>query len=665
MASEEPETSPRLRAGPSQGACDLSAHRGGGTVALPWGVGVDGRMRHISAVASGLACECTCPGCGQRLVAKKGQEQAHHFAHRGDVSCRRAYESMLHRLAKQFIQDEGRFCLPPVEASLGSRTVVERGATEFRPDRVEVEVRLEGIQPDVVAYKTTGGEERRLLIEIAVTHFCDEIKRETIRSRQLPAIEIDLSGVSRDAAPDEVRNEILDRAPRRWLFNRHGESALRRLVAEERRKEEAARVRRERAEAAERERVAAAARELLRDVRGSVNGKPSRGSHEQRLGIADMRDAGLGHVLGLEIDGASACLNVVAEIWQGEILARFILPSPFGWNASFETRSVSAHLIRLEMMTPPFRDSIDPAVLRAARGLDCGFRTISDVVHSYLTRIADFGLATLGVDGRWTPVENAVRHARTMVDKAATGRRDIEGLRRHVSDMVAHVRDCGWTARDVQRWLDTQLEAFGRTPRQLAQDGDYALHRLQTDLRTIQRMLTDGVTLADDLHGLPFARFRDARAAELEEREHLRRRIALEEERRLATMRLEEVRSMAIAELGEQEAGTWLALHLERAFGQGAAVPVGLSESQTLRAHRAIQERRREIEQIARREERAAPLREQLLEIAIAHRDRQWAELWMRSPNRNLRNRRPVDLCIDRTGFDTCLTALRLERRKS
>ena len=43
--------------------------------------GKNGKLVDINDVPSGLECECTCPGCGGKLVAKKGEDTAHHFAH--------------------------------------------------------------------------------------------------------------------------------------------------------------------------------------------------------------------------------------------------------------------------------------------------------------------------------------------------------------------------------------------------------------------------------------------------------------------------------------------------------------------------------------------------------------------------------------------------------
>ena len=58
----------------------------------------DGRLLHIGEVPSGLACNCVCPGCGRRMVAKKGDVQAHHFAHNAQQdgrSCASAGETAL------------------------------------------------------------------------------------------------------------------------------------------------------------------------------------------------------------------------------------------------------------------------------------------------------------------------------------------------------------------------------------------------------------------------------------------------------------------------------------------------------------------------------------------------------------------------------------------
>lgn len=51
-------------------------------IRIPFAFRIDtGEMVSIDEVARGLACNCKCPSCGGRLVAKKADVNAHHFAH--------------------------------------------------------------------------------------------------------------------------------------------------------------------------------------------------------------------------------------------------------------------------------------------------------------------------------------------------------------------------------------------------------------------------------------------------------------------------------------------------------------------------------------------------------------------------------------------------------
>lgn len=66
----------------------------------------NGDFVHIDEVPKGLACNCYCPSCKEKLVAKNGGTiRIHHFAHASGVDCEGAYESMLHQLAKLRIQE--------------------------------------------------------------------------------------------------------------------------------------------------------------------------------------------------------------------------------------------------------------------------------------------------------------------------------------------------------------------------------------------------------------------------------------------------------------------------------------------------------------------------------------------------------------------------------
>ena len=73
---------------------------------LTYAFSSNGNFVHIDQVANGLACDCFCPSCKERLIAKNGgMKRIHHFAHASGVDCDKAYETMLHQLAKIRVQE--------------------------------------------------------------------------------------------------------------------------------------------------------------------------------------------------------------------------------------------------------------------------------------------------------------------------------------------------------------------------------------------------------------------------------------------------------------------------------------------------------------------------------------------------------------------------------
>ena len=80
-------------------------------VKLPFGWR-DGEYIHISHVDRGLKCNCQCPGCKADLVAKKGEDTAHHFAHRAKTDCTYKPETALHDYAKRLISRQLAFTTP-------------------------------------------------------------------------------------------------------------------------------------------------------------------------------------------------------------------------------------------------------------------------------------------------------------------------------------------------------------------------------------------------------------------------------------------------------------------------------------------------------------------------------------------------------------------------
>ena len=63
-------------------------------------------------VQSGLACGCTCIGCGAILIAKKGAKKRWHFAHHNVEIGESCAESAIHAAAKQVLLEQNWLRLP-------------------------------------------------------------------------------------------------------------------------------------------------------------------------------------------------------------------------------------------------------------------------------------------------------------------------------------------------------------------------------------------------------------------------------------------------------------------------------------------------------------------------------------------------------------------------
>lgn len=154
----------------------------------------NGDLVSVNEVERGLACNCTCPSCGEALLAKQGNVRVWHFSHASETECKGAAESALHLAAKRIIEKTKGLMLPGMTVSQTYRLPDGRQITEEAsiPDmwidfeEVTVEEQVDSIRPDVIGL--VGG--RRYLIEIAVTHFVEDDKRKIIQAIGDPAIEI-------------------------------------------------------------------------------------------------------------------------------------------------------------------------------------------------------------------------------------------------------------------------------------------------------------------------------------------------------------------------------------------------------------------------------------------------------------------------------------------
>lgn len=195
------------------------------SIKLPFGL-KNGDIIHISEVESGLACGCICPNCRDRLKARKGTKNIHHFAH-VNSDCNKGLETALHLLAKKILKENMEILLPPVSMIhaddfghdhllTGSKTIYNSQKVKF--DKVILEKKMGDIVSDVVGYFRN----KPLLIEIKVTHGIDEEKKNKIENMKISCIEINLSDLKQEKLinPNEIKELIINKIlNKKWIYN--------------------------------------------------------------------------------------------------------------------------------------------------------------------------------------------------------------------------------------------------------------------------------------------------------------------------------------------------------------------------------------------------------------------------------------------------------------
>ena len=164
---------------------------------LTYAIAKDGHLVYIDKVKTGQKCACTCPACGEALIAKNnGSKRIHHFAHKSGVECEFAHESMLHLLAKERIQkaflSSNSFLIDYVHKSYCTNynqckytkcgDCYTKGRKSFNLkmfyDSCEQEEKYDGIKrrSDLKLFSSTNSNRKPVYIEFCVTHASEQEK---------------------------------------------------------------------------------------------------------------------------------------------------------------------------------------------------------------------------------------------------------------------------------------------------------------------------------------------------------------------------------------------------------------------------------------------------------------------------------------------------------
>ena len=179
---------------------------------------INGQIKHINEVSSGLSCGLFCSKCGDKLVAKKGKKQINHFAHYKVENCKGAVETVLHKVSKEIIESKGYIVLPEISVKIGEqyKRYIFHRESRIEFDSIKLETKQGSIIPDIVIQK----KNRKLYIEIAVTHFIDTNKKNILVEDKISTLEIDLSKCLRGINRQQLEDILLDSTTfKKWIYN--------------------------------------------------------------------------------------------------------------------------------------------------------------------------------------------------------------------------------------------------------------------------------------------------------------------------------------------------------------------------------------------------------------------------------------------------------------
>lgn len=629
---------------------------------LPFGLSEEGLLVHISqAKAKGLACGLTCPDCGRSLVAYLNvTKKRRHYAHRARGECRYGAESGLHKYAKQVIARHLKVKLPEVRAANGE---LIHGGREQPLDSVRLETRHHGIIPDIIATR----ESRELLIEIVVTHRCDERKLAILAERELPTVEIDLSDVDVGDDLSMLDEAILRGSERWWVFHPRIDEASRREA-------DAAR---EALAVAERKRLAAAdALATQIEAWRGISDKESDGWETSGQFLDDVEMCGLRDILGVRSFG-DWLLREPGTGWQATLLW-LVLTYRKSKTRTVRPADVVALLEEQQLLRDGIR-GVSPELWACAAERAPGLATPLGLATAFVDKLCSVGL----VDARGTldqeKAEQAMQRRAVLLDArrvAARQKREADALRKveearelahqqrsekllavqarvtaAVEQLINALGDEGVEQFDIEAWWDTPLWD-GRTPLKRIEHELEGRETLYHEVVAMQKLAEPGATPVRNLLNLPVQRVQALRKAEAvskwqAENEPLRRK-----------------RLDRLNEFDDDQA--WFETPLAELGGltpRGAAVESDEMYKQVYEIARLRQlSRERSRKAVAPAMARSTGNLARMLRDAAEHCYPGRAHLWMDTTHNRLGGQ-PSELCKSEKDMERCLDQLEADAR--
>jgi hypothetical protein len=469
-------------------------------IELAYGKLQNGLTVHISEVARGLACACVCPACDQQLVAKKGVKTAHHFAHYG-VGCGFGAETNAHIWAKDVLERELRIWLPARFVEVEGKRQMTKKAVEFAFQSARLERRLGNTVPDVILSADDG---REFVVEVKVTHACDDAKIEKMKNSQTPGIEVDLSRYRTSTDRESVERALLIEAPRDWLYNAKiadDQAKLNAELARERLKQEQEAHERERRKKAqieaEKQKIVARAKSV---IEWANYGKETTEFIDDATFISV---AAFGFDQFFDSLSGVQGFTVSDHAWQSALLVW--LAQSIG-DHSYFIQSITVDEA-VEALSPyvcvGFQTALPDDVMTQIRKLRPGWTFPHEAIENFLlslhiNRLLEFeeNESSFTIASNWRSRIQKVQRDQ----EAQNGR--VAQLKSSLAEFLGGLPSDETADFDALVWLDTRLADFGETPSNLANSGSAGWTNFSRKLSALAAMRRGGDTDVFPL-GLP------------------------------------------------------------------------------------------------------------------------------------------------------------------
>lgn len=613
---------------------------------LVYGISADGSSIHISQAARGLRCDCRCPACEQVLVAKKGEKQIHHFAHYNiGTACAHVAETNAHIWAKDVLERVKCLTIPAVTAEHGGVSKVVSPSQTYRFAHARLEKKLGSIVPDVVLITQNGTE---LIVEVRVTHPCDDIKLEKLRKEGLSAIEIDLRHYRTSANRGEVEQALLSKAPREWLSNakkaKFDEQLRLRLANEQEQRAREAEARAKRAADLEAQKVRREEEQAERDARRLIHSvRTLKGFIHELPDAASAIIAEFGDVPWSDMHSIGFTVNDL--VWEAELTAKYLThPNAFDYQ-DYEPITIKQALRSIEhYVIPGFLAEIRPNVRDRLGTVFPHKRIPAEALEAFFDQLVGSGYLVPNLPGSYHVDDGYAARLSEKVRRQAAYEHRLETVRARVTVVIAGLSRNDAADFEIERWLSNECHSLKASPDTLCRVGDARFREFDRLLRHIE-LMCEGGPAAEELLGLPL-KGEVTRALDRERHRLLR----------AAANRRQSLTEAAISQLGE-EAHAWLSGPSADDEELTRIDQAGVDDLSYQRARRELERATALRQAAARARKEALACQEELREAGAKLMDKEHLDLFLRAFHPAL-GKSPLTHCVDKRSLKKCLALL-------